>query len=188
MDRGEGDGVAIMCRNHRWFVEASIACSKLGAHAIYLNTSFAGPQVTEVMGREATLATPYEPDSRLALVCSDDVGGIRRLPPEIHFAVIYTAAPLTDDTGKPCVEYYADGSATPATIVLQDEAKRTMNVEIFRTTGMAQVATEAGRIFSGVAIGIGQRVGTRTPKNAGVRIECIALVDPLQILLIELFG
>ena len=39
----QGDGVAIMCRNHRWFVEASIACSKLGAHAIYLNTSFAAP-------------------------------------------------------------------------------------------------------------------------------------------------
>lgn len=29
-----------------------------------------------LMGREATLATPYEPDSRLALVCSDDVGGM----------------------------------------------------------------------------------------------------------------
>jgi uncharacterized protein YbjT (DUF2867 family) len=29
-----------------------------------------------LMGREATLATPYEPDSRLALVCSDDIGGM----------------------------------------------------------------------------------------------------------------
>src|SRR5664279_2214873 len=44
-----GHGVAIMCRNHRRFVEASLACSKLGAHAIYLNTSFAGPQLTEVV-------------------------------------------------------------------------------------------------------------------------------------------
>ena len=30
---GEGDGVAIMCRNHRGFIEATVAASKLGAHA-----------------------------------------------------------------------------------------------------------------------------------------------------------
>ena len=51
-----GDGVAIMCRNHRWFVAASIACSRLGAHALYLNTSFAAPQVTEVCDREGPAA------------------------------------------------------------------------------------------------------------------------------------
>ena len=55
-----GHGVAIMCRNHRRFVEASLACSKLGAHAIYLNTSFAGPQVTEVVGREGPTAIVYD--------------------------------------------------------------------------------------------------------------------------------
>jgi fatty-acyl-CoA synthase len=49
---GEGDRVGIMCRNHRWFVLSSVACAKLGAHAIYLNTSFAGPQVAEVVQRE----------------------------------------------------------------------------------------------------------------------------------------
>jgi acyl-CoA synthetase (AMP-forming)/AMP-acid ligase II len=49
---GEGGRVAIMCRNHRWFVLASVACAKLGAHVIYLNTSFAGPQVAEVVQRE----------------------------------------------------------------------------------------------------------------------------------------
>ena len=40
-DRGvvEGDGVAILARNHRYFVEATIACAKLGARALYLNTS-----------------------------------------------------------------------------------------------------------------------------------------------------
>ena len=33
---GEGDGVAILCRNHRGFIDATVACSKLGAHALYL--------------------------------------------------------------------------------------------------------------------------------------------------------
>src|SRR3954449_9889457 len=36
------DNVGILCRNHRGFVEASVALAKLGAHALYLNTSFAG--------------------------------------------------------------------------------------------------------------------------------------------------
>lgn len=64
-----GDGVAIMCRNHRWFVAASIACSRLGAHALYLNTSFAAPQVTEVCDREAPAAVVY--DEEFALVVSE---------------------------------------------------------------------------------------------------------------------
>ena len=66
-----GDGVAIMCRNHRWFVAASIACSRLGAHALYLNTSFASPQVTEVCDREGPAAVIY--DEEFAAVVADAV-------------------------------------------------------------------------------------------------------------------
>ncbi len=56
----EGDGVAIMCRNHRWFIEATLACSKLGARALYLNTAFAGPQIADVMRREDPVALVYD--------------------------------------------------------------------------------------------------------------------------------
>jgi acyl-CoA synthetase (AMP-forming)/AMP-acid ligase II len=59
---GEGDGVAIMCRNHRGFVEATVACSKLGATALYLNTAFAGPQITDVLAREGAAAVIYDED------------------------------------------------------------------------------------------------------------------------------
>jgi len=58
----EGDGVAIMCRNHRGFVEATVACSKLGASALYLNTAFAGPQITDVMRREDPAGLIYDAD------------------------------------------------------------------------------------------------------------------------------
>ncbi len=68
-----GDGVAIICRNHRWFVQASIACSKLGAHAIFLNTSFAGPQVREVVAREGAVAIVY--DEEFADVVADSREG-----------------------------------------------------------------------------------------------------------------
>jgi acyl-CoA synthetase (AMP-forming)/AMP-acid ligase II len=56
----EGDGVAIMCRNHRGFVEATVACAKLGASQLYLNTAFAGPQITDVLRREAPTALIYD--------------------------------------------------------------------------------------------------------------------------------
>jgi acyl-CoA synthetase (AMP-forming)/AMP-acid ligase II/carbon monoxide dehydrogenase subunit G len=56
----EGDGVAIMCRNHRGFIEATAALSKLGADALYLNTAFAAPQLTEVVGREKPKAIIYD--------------------------------------------------------------------------------------------------------------------------------
>src|SRR5205085_1162336 len=51
---------AILCRNHRWFVEATVACSKLGANCLYLNTSFAGPQIADVVERERAVAVIYD--------------------------------------------------------------------------------------------------------------------------------
>jgi len=57
---GEQDAVAIMCRNHRGFVEATVACSKLGASGLYLNTAFAGPQIADVLQREDPVALIYD--------------------------------------------------------------------------------------------------------------------------------
>ena len=56
----EGDRVAVMCRNHRGFIETTVALSKLGAHCLYLNTSFAGPQITDVVNREDASAIVYD--------------------------------------------------------------------------------------------------------------------------------
>jgi acyl-CoA synthetase (AMP-forming)/AMP-acid ligase II len=61
-DRGvvEGDGVAILCRNHRGFIDATLACMKLGTTALYLNTSFAAPQITDVVHREDPVALIFD--------------------------------------------------------------------------------------------------------------------------------
>jgi acyl-CoA synthetase (AMP-forming)/AMP-acid ligase II len=72
----EGDGVAIMCRNHRGFIEATVACSKLGASALYLNTAFAGPQITDVMRRENPAGLVYDED--FANLVADGGEGRRR--------------------------------------------------------------------------------------------------------------
>jgi fatty-acyl-CoA synthase len=48
----EGDGIGILCRNHRGFLDITFAGSKLGARILYLNTDFAGPQLRDVCERE----------------------------------------------------------------------------------------------------------------------------------------
>ena len=57
---GEDDAVAILCRNHRGFVEALVTCSKLGAHAVLLNTAFAGRQLEAVCAQERPVALVYD--------------------------------------------------------------------------------------------------------------------------------
>ena len=49
-----------MGRNHRGFLETTLAAAKLGASALYLNTMFAGPQLVEVMKREGPKALVYD--------------------------------------------------------------------------------------------------------------------------------
>jgi fatty-acyl-CoA synthase len=85
----EGDGVGIMARNHRGFIEATIALSKLGADALYLNTAFAGPQLTEVVDREKPKAIIYDEEFAELL---EDAGKRRR-----RF-VAWHDSPSCDDT------------------------------------------------------------------------------------------
>jgi acyl-CoA synthetase (AMP-forming)/AMP-acid ligase II len=56
----EGDSVAVLCRNHRYFVEVSTALSKIGADILYLNTAFSAPQLGEVCKREKPAAIVYD--------------------------------------------------------------------------------------------------------------------------------
>ena len=55
-----GDGVAILVRNHRGFLDAVFAAAKCGARIVLLNTSFAGPQIREVADREGTDLLVYD--------------------------------------------------------------------------------------------------------------------------------
>jgi fatty-acyl-CoA synthase len=55
-----GDGVAILVRNHRGFLDGVFAAAKCGARIVLLNTSFAGPQIREVAGREGTDLLVYD--------------------------------------------------------------------------------------------------------------------------------
>lgn len=66
---GPVDTVAILCRNHRGFVDALIGSSRLGASALLLNTGFSGPQLADVMEREGARVLLY--DEEFAGVVAD---------------------------------------------------------------------------------------------------------------------
>jgi acyl-CoA synthetase (AMP-forming)/AMP-acid ligase II len=92
---GERDGVAIMCRNHRGFVDATIACSKLGAGALYLNTAFAGPQIADVMRREEPVALIY--DEEFAGLVREGGEGRKRFIAWHDLAAASPADPLIEE-------------------------------------------------------------------------------------------
>lgn len=52
--------VAVMCRNHRGFVEALVGANRIGADVLLLNTSFAGPAMAEVIEREGADIVIYD--------------------------------------------------------------------------------------------------------------------------------
>jgi fatty-acyl-CoA synthase len=67
-----GEGVAILARNHRGFLESVFAAAKCGARIVLLNTSFAGPQIREVATREGTDLLVYDDEYSSALEGIDD--------------------------------------------------------------------------------------------------------------------
>jgi fatty-acyl-CoA synthase len=62
-----GDGVAILARNHRWFLIAVYGCSRVGARIILLNSEFSGPQIKEVSEREGAKLIIYDDEYTAAV-------------------------------------------------------------------------------------------------------------------------
>ncbi|AMO63558.1 acyl-CoA synthetase [Mycolicibacterium phlei] len=55
-----GDGVALLARNHRWFLVAFYGAARVGARIILLNSEFSGPQIKEVSEREGAQLIIYD--------------------------------------------------------------------------------------------------------------------------------
>ena len=79
----EGDRVAILCRNHRGFVEASVGVAKLGADLLYLSTAFSAAQLTEVLRQEQPLAL---------ILDEEFVDVVRAAPPRLRRIVAWSDA------------------------------------------------------------------------------------------------
>jgi fatty-acyl-CoA synthase len=59
-----GDGVGLLCRDHRHFIRSLVAISKCGAHLLLLNTSFSGRQMRDVLEREGAAALIHDDEFR----------------------------------------------------------------------------------------------------------------------------
>jgi acyl-CoA synthetase (AMP-forming)/AMP-acid ligase II/uncharacterized membrane protein len=148
----EGDGVAIMCRNHRYFVESVVALSKLGAHALFLNTQFAGPQLTEVVKREKPVAIIYDEEFADLL---EDAGKRRK-----RFVAWYEG----EDAADPTIEdVIADGDA--ADPVPPEEPGRVV-ILTSGTTGTPKGASRKQAESIGPAIALLSRIPLRANEKA----------------------
>src|ERR1041384_6381474 len=70
-----GDGVAILARNHRWFLIAVYGCARAGARIILLNSEFSGPQIKEVSERENTHVIIYDDEYTKAVAAAEPPQG-----------------------------------------------------------------------------------------------------------------
>ena len=59
---GPSDTVGLMCRNSRYFLMATVAVSKVGAHLVLLNTDFGPQQLEDVLEREGVAAVIFDDD------------------------------------------------------------------------------------------------------------------------------
>jgi len=75
-----GDGVAILARNHRWFLIANYAAARVGARIILLNTEFSGPQIRDVAAREGAKVIIYDDEySEAVKLAETPLGKLRAL-------------------------------------------------------------------------------------------------------------
>ena len=75
-----GDGVAILARNHRWFLIANYGAARVGARIILLNSEFSGPQIKEVSEREGAKLIIYDDEYAKAVSKADpELGKLRAL-------------------------------------------------------------------------------------------------------------
>jgi fatty-acyl-CoA synthase len=104
MGIGYGDGIGIMCRNHRGFIEATLAAAKLGASALYLNTMFAGPQLAEVTLREGPKALVYDEEFAGLL---EGVGG------DIERIIAWNEGEVAEPTLDSLIASHGDSNLKP---------------------------------------------------------------------------
>jgi fatty-acyl-CoA synthase len=75
-----GDGVALLIRNHRWFLVALYGAAKVGVRLILLNSEFSGPQIKEVSEREGAKLIIHDDEYTKAVSAADpELGRLRAL-------------------------------------------------------------------------------------------------------------
>jgi len=94
---GTPSSVAILCRNHRGFVDAFLAAGRLGVPGLLLNTGFSGPQLADVLEREgATLIVYDEEFAGLVADARSRIPGLTEVLSWVDDATVTREQPTTD--------------------------------------------------------------------------------------------
>ena len=189
-----GDGVAILCRNHRGFVDATFGCGKAGLRAIYLNTGFAGPQIADVCEREGARLLIYDGefaelvagaaagrDSILAWVDGDVADGVATLddliaagdtgdppvPPEPSTTVMLTSGTTGTPKGAPRQPTSSSGAVVALFSKVPFRARETtvIAVPMFHSLGFAHLS---------VAVALGSTIVTRRRFDPAATLDEVA--------------
>jgi acyl-CoA synthetase (AMP-forming)/AMP-acid ligase II len=97
---GPGDRVALICRNHRGFVEATVSLDKLGADVVYVNTELSATAVARVLARQRASTVIYDGD----LYAAEDVNSREC---RVKFVM--------SEAGVPLEELIVEGDPSPRT-------------------------------------------------------------------------
>ncbi|MCV7148493.1 long-chain-fatty-acid--CoA ligase FadD2 [Mycobacterium riyadhense] len=104
-----GDGVAILARNHRWFIIANYGAARVGARIVLLNSEFSGPQIKEVSEREGAKVIIYDDEySKAVSKAEPELGKLRAL------GVNPDADQPSGSTDETLAELIARSSTAPA--------------------------------------------------------------------------
>jgi fatty-acyl-CoA synthase len=110
---GHGDGIGILCRNHRGFIDITFAAAKAGTRILYLNTDFAAPQLKDVCEREG-----------ISLLVHDEEYNELTAPIETRHGrlLAWTDGPPPEDSLERCIQTHMgqtpEPPAEPAAVVL----------------------------------------------------------------------
>ncbi len=152
---GPEHGVAIMCRNHRGFVDATLAAAKLGADIVYLNTAFAGPQLVEVLEREKPGVVVHD----------EEFTGLLSGASEVDRVLAWTDSEPADDTAT-VERLIASGSAEEL------DAPEVKSRIIILTSGTTGTPKGAPRQQAGVTDAVA--LLSRLPLRSGWRTHVAA--------------
>lgn len=162
-----GDQLGVACRNHREFVEVTLAAAKAGLAVVYLNTGFSGPQLLDVARREGIDALVIDADLLASMEFDRDVDSLSVpvvvVPVDLVpvDAAIPRAARRLDEVRASTQRFALTPSRPLAPILLTSG-----------TTGTPKGARRNGGFDASAALGIVQEIPYRSD-------DVIAITSPL---------